>query len=262
MTKLRIGVFGCGNMGRALVLGMNARFSDAEFYLFTPTHVKAKALASVVGGHALEKVEEMPRDLDWYLLAFKPQQLSEFHFNFENNSKIISVLAGINTTKLISKFKSEKIARLMPNTPASIGAGASLLYLNSTFSSEEEMALNSLLESTGKIFKMESEGDLDLTTAFSGSGPALLFELARIFEVELSKMTEGRVDAKKIVAQTFLGSAGLMKSDQSFEELRNQVTSKKGVTYEALEVLSSNNLQEIFREAFLAAYKRTLELSK
>ena len=150
----------------------------------------------------------------------------------------------------------------MPNTPSALGEGANLLFLNSSFNSEEESNLNFLLCATGKLFKMNTEADLDLTTAFSGSGPALVFELARIFEAELSRMTQGRVPAKEIISQTFFGSSSLMKGAHSFEELREQVTSKKGVTYEALEVLKENNLQEIFSKAFTAAYTKTIELSK
>lgn len=266
MTKLKIGVFGCGNMGRALVLGIKAQFPDTEFFLFTPSQIKAQELAIKVGGTFVKDLADMPKDLNWYLLGFKPQSLPDFHFDFLENSKIISVLAGVNTTKLTAKFNVQKIARLMPNTPSSIGEGASLLFLNSFFNKSETEEVNSLLVSTGKIYPMQSESDLDLTTAFSGSGPALLFEMARIFESELSRLTEGRVPAKEIITQTFFGSSSLMNApenkDVSFEELRTQVTSKKGVTYEALEVLKEKNLQGIFAEAFLAAYKRTLELSK
>jgi pyrroline-5-carboxylate reductase len=261
---MKIGVFGCGNMGRALVIGIKAQFPDAEFVLFTPSQLKARELAQVVGGSSVDNVDEMPNDLDWYLLAFKPQSLGEFQFNFKADSKIISVLAGVNSTKLIAKFTTKKIARLMPNTPSSLGLGANLLFLNSSFSNNESDEINSLLQATGKIFPMKTEEDLDLTTAFSGSGPALIFELARIFESELNRMTSGRVPAHEIIAQTFLGSATLMNAnlDISYEELRNQVTSKKGVTHEALEVMNKNKLQEIFTSAFEAAYARTIELSK
>jgi pyrroline-5-carboxylate reductase len=262
MSSVKIGVFGCGNMGRALVLGMRSRFPDAEFFLYTPTETKARELAQSVNGHFIQKLSDMPLTLDWYLLAFKPQSLEEFQFKFKPDSKIISVLAGVNTKKLIEKFNVEKMARLMPNTPSSIGEGANLYFLNTHFSKLEESSFVELLGATGHLFKMHTESDLDLTTAFSGSGPALVFELARIFEAELSRMTEGRVPAKDIVAQTFFGSSGLMKSEKSFEDLRLQVTSKKGVTYEALEVLKNKELQKTFSEAFTAAYKRTLELSK
>lgn len=263
---MKIGVFGCGNMGRALVLAMKARFSNAEFFLFTPSKLKAQELAVTVGGKSLEHCEDMPRNLDWYLLAFKPQSLDEFQFDFAPDSKIISVLVGVKISKLIAKFNSNKIARLMPNTPSAIGLGSNLLFLNSHFNQSETEEINLLLSAAGKLFPMKTEEDLDLTTAFSGSGPALIFELARIFEVELTRMTNGRVPAKEIVSQTFFGSAALMNSplnaNTSFEELRTQVTSKKGVTYEALEVLKNNNLQDVFSSAFEAAYKRTIELSK
>jgi pyrroline-5-carboxylate reductase len=262
MTKLKIGVFGCGNMGRALVLGMHARHPNTEFFLYTPSGVKAQALATDVKGFALSRCEEMPINCDWYMLGFKPQVLDTFHYEFKSDSKIISILAGVQTQKLIEKFKTSKVARLMPNTPSALGEGANLVFFNSFFNSDEEEKFNSLFSATGKLFKMNTEADLDLTTAFSGSGPALVFELARIFEVELSRMTEGRVPAKEIISQTFFGSSSLMKGVHSFEELREQVTSKKGVTYEALEVLKENNLQEIFSKAFMAAYNRTLELSK
>ena len=262
ITKKRIGVFGCGNMGKALVLAMSARFPDAEFILFTPSLTRAQNLAAEVSGVAVLKVELMPIDLDWYVLGFKPQTLPEFSFEFPPTAKIISVLAGVSTQKLSEKFNIKKIARLMPNTPSSIGAGANLLYTGLHFNEAEKNELNELLNATGSIFQMASEADLDLTTAFSGSGPALLFELARIFEAELTRMTDGRVPAKKIIAQTFVGSAGLMNSSTSFEELRSQVTSKKGVTHEALMVLENASLQSIFSRAFTAAYDRTLELSK
>lgn len=266
MTCLKIGVFGCGVMGRALVLGMKARFPNAEFHLFTPSKIKAQELAELTEGKCINDASEMPKDLDWYMLAFKPQSLGEFHFDFAPESKIISILAGVKTSKLIEKFHSKKIIRLMPNTPSSLGLGANLLFLNSSFKKDEIEEVHSLLSAAGKVFLMKTEEDLDLTTAFSGSGPALIFEIARIFEIELNRMTDGRVPAKEIVAQTFFGSASLMNSpfshDASFEELRDQVTSKKGVTYEALLVLAKMDLEGIFSEAFKAAYKRTIELSK
>lgn len=266
MTKRRIGVFGCGNMGSALVRSIKNQFEDAEFFLFTPSKIKADELAIIVDGISLDNISDMPTDLDWYILAFKPQNFDKFEFNFNKDSKILSILAGVQTSKLIAKLNSKKIARLMPNIPSVLGVGANLLFLNPGFSSSESEDICSFLTAAGKLFLMKSEKDLDIATAFSGSGPALIFELARIFEEELNRMTEGRLPAKEIIAQTFLGSSLVMDSklhtDLSFEELRNLVTSKKGVTFEALEVLENNSIQDIFSRAFQAAYARTIELSK
>jgi pyrroline-5-carboxylate reductase len=263
---MKVGVFGCGNMGTALALGIRHAFSNAEFYLFNPSVSKAKILSEKIDGNVITNIEAMPKDLDWYLIAFKPQSLDEFQFDFSRASKIISVLAGVTTDKLRLKFGNDKIIRLMPNTPSAIGLGANLLFVPASISNLESLELDQLLKATGEVFLMKDENDLDLATAFSGSGPALLFEMARIFEEELTRMTDGRINSKKIIAQTFYGSSALMNSekagDLSFEELRNQVTSKKGVTFEALEILRKNNLQDIFSQAFTAAYNRTIELSK
>ncbi len=241
---MRIGFFGFGNMGRAIAAAMESQFPSIQTYIYTPS------------GNS--PIEEMPLDLDYYVLAFKPQSLIDFQFNFRPDHKIISILAGVSVEKLKEKFKIEKIMRLMPNTPALYQVGAGLIFFSSAFSEIEKEQSVKLLESTGKIFKMNSEDQLDRATGFSGSGPGLIFELARIFEEELNLLTNSELLAREIIAQTFLGAATLMTNDlSSFEDLRNAVTSKKGITFEALTVLKDNELQNIFHKAFLAAYKRT-----
>lgn len=259
---MRIGFFGCGNMGQALAFGFkNSPSQNIEQYFYTPSKSKALELATKTGGHFVENISDMPTDLDWYVLAFKPQSLNDFSFDFKDNAKILSVLAGTSIEAIEKKFKVSQVARLMPNTPSQLGMGANLFY--SAFDAQE---MTKLLESLGKLFVMSSEKELDAITAFSGSGPALIFEFARIFEKHLNVMSGGNPQAKEIIAQTFLGSAKLLEnsinSGVSFETLREQVTSKKGVTYEALQILEKNDVDNILGGAFTAAHKRTLELKK
>lgn len=258
---MRIGFFGCGNMGAALARGFKKNHPEVEQYFFTPSKTKAQLLAEETGGHFVSFVVDMPKDLDWYILAFKPQTLSEFTFAFPENAKILSVLAGTGIETLEKKFQVKNIARLMPNTPSSVGFGSNLLYAGF-----ETNLLNDYLGALGKLFIMKSEAELDAITAFSGSGPALVFEYARLFEKHLIAIAGNNPMAREIITQTFLGSAKLMEDaiaqGVSFETLREQVTSKKGVTYEALQILEKNNLENIMGGAFSAAYKRTLEIKK
>jgi pyrroline-5-carboxylate reductase len=231
-------------MGRAIGAALDSKFSDLEFFVYTPS--------------GETKLSEIPKDLDYYILAFKPQSLSDFNFEFLPENKIISLLAGVSLETLIRKFHVSKIARFMPNTPALYQEGAGLVFFSLKYSKVEKEQTLKLLESTGKVFIMETEDLLDRTTGFSGSGPGLIFELARIFEEELNKLTDNKLPAREIIAQTFLGAATQMVSDShSFSDLRESVTSKKGVTYEALEVLKEHHLQDVFNKAFSAAYKRT-----
>jgi pyrroline-5-carboxylate reductase len=258
---MKIGFFGCGNMGQALATGFNKSYPGVEQYFFTPTKSKARDLAIKLDGHFVEFSVDMPNDLDWYILAFKPQSLTDFKYLFNSNSKVLSILAGTAIETLEKKFQISHVARLMPNTPSSIGLGANLFYAH--FDSED---IKKLLGALGKVFTMKSEKEMDMITAFSGSGPGLIFEYARLFEKHLTAITGGNSESREIVAQTFLGSAKLMEKaiqeNISFETLREQVTSKKGVTFEALSILEKNELDLIMGGAFAAAYKRTLELKK
>ncbi|MBY0413543.1 MAG: NAD(P)-binding domain-containing protein, partial [Bdellovibrionales bacterium] len=186
---MKIGFFGCGNMGSALAIGFKKTYPDLEQYFFTPSLHKAEELALRVQGHVVRNLEDMPRDLDWYILAFKPQSLPEFSFDFESSSKVLSVLAGTGIASLEKKFQIKNIARLMPNTPSSIGEGANLLFSPFPVGNMEDM-----LRSLGKLFTMTTEAELDAITAFSGSGPALIFEFARIFEKHLNLKVSGNSD--------------------------------------------------------------------
>lgn len=258
---MRLGFFGCGNMGSAIAFGLKAKYPQVEQYFFTPSKSSAEKVASAVDGVYVENIIDMPTDLDWYILAFKPQSLNEFSFKFSADARVMSLLAGTSIESLENKFKIKKVARLMPNTPSSIGEGANLLY-----SSFEIGDMQNMLSSLGKVYLLSTEEELDAITAFSASGPALLFEYARIFETHLKIVTKDEVVAREIITQTFLGSAKLMErailKGLSFEVLREQVTSKKGVTYEALQVLEKNELEKIMGEAFHAAHARALELKR
>lgn len=258
---MKIGFFGCGNMGAAIAHGFKKNYPGVEQYFFTPSKTKAQELANLLDGHFVNFIVDMPKDLDWYILAFKPQSLSDFSFAFPAEAKILSVLAGTGIERLEKKFQVSHIARLMPNTPSSIGLGANLFYAN--FEASE---MKNLLGALGKVFTMKSEKEMDTLTAFSGSGPALVFEFARIFEKHMIALNGASPEVREIIAQTFLGSAKLMEKavseGVSFETLREQVTSKKGVTFEALQILEKNGVDQIMGGAFAAAYKRTLEIKK
>jgi pyrroline-5-carboxylate reductase len=260
---MKIGFFGCGNMGAALALGIKKMNPAVELYFYTPSKTRAQDLAMKTKGHFIEELTDMPKILDWYVLGFKPQSLANFHFNFLSHSKVLSVLAGVTVETLAKKFGITNICRLMPNTPSSLGMGANLFFASKEIAEKDTINLKHLLEGLGSLFVVETQEEIDQLTPFSGSGPALVFELARIFESELQKLSGGNAEAREIIAQTFLGSAYMMKhSSLSFEELRAQVTSPKGVTYEALKVLKDNNLEDLLSEAFKSCYNRVTEIKE
>lgn len=261
---MKIGFFGAGNMVSSLAKAFRQNSSKCEMYFYTPTKVNAIELANKLNGHVVNDLIDMPNDLDWYFLGFKPQSLEDFEFNFKSQSKIISILAATNISILEKKFKNNKIARLMPNTPSRVYSGMNLVYFDKIFTSDEILNLKNLLQSCGEILVLQSENQIDAITPFSGCGPGLIFDLAHIFEASLKEIVGDSIDTRKIIAQTFFGASKLMLDENSsaFIELRDQVTSKKGVTFEALEVLKLGKNNELYNRAFKAALARIHELNR
>lgn len=251
-------------MGRALAFCFKKHHPDIQQYFYTPSGVSAKKLAIDVNGNFVENILEMPKILDWYILGFKPQSLRDFQFNFSAEDKIVSILAGVDTGSLEKKFATKNLVRIMPNLPSQIGEGANLFF--SKMDEGKLTILKKYLNSLGSLFVVKSENELDNLTPFSGSSPALIFELIKIFEKHLLKINGPFDQSAELLSQVFLGSAKFLtlelQKGTSFEELRNRVTSKKGITLEALQSLEKNNLDYIIGEAFREAHRRTLEIKK
>jgi pyrroline-5-carboxylate reductase len=265
-TRASMMVLGCGNMAQAIIQGLYKVNAEIDFITYTPSITKAKALAEEVSGKYITELDNLP-ECDYYLIACKPQQLTELvkatAGKIPNKSIIISILAGTNTKTLSEAFNNSKIIRIMPNTPSLVGHGVNAFYTTAAVTKEEKSLITNYFSMFSEVFNFEEEDKIDIITGFSGSGPAYIFEFSRIMIQKMVKMGISEEVASGMVKHTFLGASKLMvESEDDPETLRNKVTSKKGVTYEALEVFKIENTEEIFGKALDAAYKRSIELSK
>ena len=150
----------------------------------------------------------------------------------------------------------------MPNTPATLGEGASA-YIGNTAAKEHLPLAVTLLSCVGVAFELESETQMDAVTALSGSGPAYLFQMAESMALAGEKLGLSKELAMALAKQTILGAGHLMsQSTMPPEELRQAVTSPAGTTQAALNVLKSETtgLDCLLLEAMNAAYARSKEL--
>lgn len=258
--------FGCGNMAQAIIKGMYKEKVSLDYFLYTPSNKKAIDLAKIIDGTHVPSLETVP-SCDIYMLSCKPQQLkdlaSEIRGKLNPDAIIVSILAGITTDTIKKELSIEKVLRVMPNTPSLVGAGVNALFFSDEVLVDEKEFLISIFESFSKVFSFEKESEIDVITGFSGSGPAYIFEFSRILTEKMISMGIERDTATEMIKWTFYGSSKLqLESSDSSEELRNKVTSKNGVTYEALEVFKKSNFEKIVDTALDAAYNRSVELSK
>lgn len=268
---MKMAILGCGKMVQAIVLGNKDSFinKEIELHAYTPSKSKAQNLAEQVSGKWYEKMEDIPQ-CDYYLLGCKPQNFSELAdelapliLKLKNKISIISILAGINTATIFEKLGTPNIIRVMPNTPCMIGEGMTAIYFSPKLDDSKKSFVDGFFKKISKNLCFEEEDWIDKITPFSGSGPAYIFEVVRILSEKLSSMGVPGTDAQMVMEQTFIGALKLLQdSNDTAEALRDNVTSKNGVTYEALKVLKENELEKTFGLAMDKAYERAVDMSK
>jgi pyrroline-5-carboxylate reductase len=174
----------------------------------------------------------------------------------------ISIAAGVTTARIESELGGKaRVVRVMPNTPALVGAGAAALAKGAHATGDDLATAELILGAVGIVVRVE-ERFIDAVTALSGSGPAYIFFVT---EAMIKAGVAAGLDealARKLAVQTVYGAAKLLvESGEDPEALRRKVTSPGGTTEAALKVMSERKLAEIFTEAIKAAEKRSRELS-
>lgn len=263
---MNILILGAGNMASALIPKSFNKIAHS-YFVSTPSGSSATKFANEFGISNLEYLDALSRlrngDFDILWLAMKPQSFSDFaknnlYFDY-SELEVVSILAGTQASQISKVFNHKNIIRLMPNTPTAYGLG-----VNPLWSKEQTDFVLDLLEDLNKVgvsFQVESEDILDLITPFSGSGPAYFFEIARIMQDKLKNYGVSDEISRKIIGMTMKGSGEMiLEARGTLIELRENVTSKKGVTYEALKVFEEAGLETIISEAIEKALKRVNEL--
>jgi pyrroline-5-carboxylate reductase len=259
-------ILGAGNMVSALIPPYieKAKKRGHKFLIYTPSGKSAQDFAAKYDIEFVQNLSEVDSvDILW--LGMKPQQVSQASETLSHlelgKSKVISLLAGTDYKRLSSLFKTNEIIRIMPNTPSKVGFGVNALWISNKLSKEFKEDFLVDFESSGRSFVLNEEDEIDLITPYSGSGPAYFFEIVRILSDDLHRRGLDKKMALDMVTLTMQGAAEMiLKSDDDPLTLRKNVTSKGGVTFEALKVLEENKLSTIMEEAIDAALKRNTEL--
>lgn len=262
---------GCGNMGFAMLKGWldSGILKAKDVYVVEPTEA-LRDRAAGAGVHAFADADALPGDLKprMVLVAVKPQVMAKVlpaYKRFASAATFVSVAAGIPVALFESELGQDAaVLRCMPNTPAAIGKGMLVTYKNANVGDEDEAFIARLLETSGKVARVDEEALMDAVTAVSGSGPAYVFHF--IEALTDAGVTAGlpRETAALLAMQTVMGAGALADaSTDTPSKLREQVTSPNGTTAAALEVLmGGERLKTLVAEAVEAARKRSVELGK
>lgn len=268
-ADLRIGFIGAGQMATALARGfVQAKVVAPDRIVACDVIAESAAkFASQTGGRVVTGATAVLKDSQLVFLAVKPQQMAavqaEIKSALTSQHLLVSIAAGISLAKLSAGLDQfARIIRVMPNTPALVGAGASAFARGTAATSEDGQLVQSLLSTVGLALEVP-EKLLDAVTGLSGSGPAYVYQFIEGLSDGGVRMGLPRDVATKLAAQTVLGAAQMVLSTgQHPGPLKDAVTSPGGTTIAGLHALEVGGMRGILMNAVQSATERSKELGE
>jgi pyrroline-5-carboxylate reductase len=256
-------------MGQALARGWLAQGHDPDAIHVVDPAAAARASAAELGVSAAERIDAASRRRPQVVvLAVKPNHvagvLRECRAAAGDEAVFLSIAAGKTIAHLAAGLgATAPIVRAMPNTPAAIGHGMTVLVASPDVTPAQRELCAALLEAVGAVAWLRDERDMDAVTAVSGSGPAYVFLLIECLERAAVDAGLSAELARQLALETVAGAGAYARAaGEPPSELRRRVTSPGGTTQAALAVLGSDHgLAELIGRAVQAAAKRSRELS-
>ena len=263
-----IGFIGCGNMGSAVARAMRKSAPSARLLFANRSPAKAEVLVRDLDGEASDNIT-VARTASLIVLGVKPQmmqgvlaELAPALAGRQDRFVLLSMAAGLTTARIQDMAGGAyPVVRIMPNTPAAIGAGVVQLCAANVMP-EEQSAVMQQLSGAGLVDEIP-ESLMDAASALSGCGPAF----ACLF---LEALADGAVacglprdKALRYAAQMLEGTARLVRESGSHPgALKDAVCSPGGSTIQGVRVLEEQGLRGAAVDAVIAAFEKTKQLGK
>ena len=258
-----IGFIGGGNMAEALIKGIISGGKKAVI-VSEPRADRREFLSKTYGVSATASNAEAARLSDIIILAVKPQSMSivldEISSAVTPEKTVVSIAAGITLSFLQSRLKTERLIRVMPNTPALVQEGMSVISLCSCLPINIVEPVRDIFSSIGKVLTLP-EKQMNSVTALSGSGPGFVALFTEALIAAGEKMGLSPDNAAELAVQTVIGTAKLLETGMPPPELRRMVTSPGGTTAAGVVTFEEKGLVALVADALEAARKRAEELA-
>jgi pyrroline-5-carboxylate reductase len=267
-TPIRWGFLGSGRMAAALIRGMlraGTATPDA-ISASDPLELPRAALAKETGITVTDSNSAVARRSDVIVLAVKPQSmphvLEHLRRDLTPEHLVVSIAAGVSMATLATGLNDHaRIIRVMPNTPALLGEGASAYCLGEHARPGDEAIVRSCFEAVGRAFRVP-ESLLDAVTGLSGSGPAFVYVMIEALSDGGVRVGLPRDIATALAAQTVLGAARMvLETGEHPGVLKDQVASPGGTTIAGLHALERAGFRAALMDAVEAATRRSAELA-
>lgn len=269
LSDAKIGVIGFGNLAGALISGALKKRVLRPTQILAVKHrpEKDRDLKKKYRMLFVDDIADVCRLADVILLAVKPQQMKDVLVllrPYYRGQLVITVAAGLKT-RFYQRYlgKTARVIRVMPNTAAAIGLGASAFFASESVTKADKTLCRDFFGATGFIEEVLNEKLIDAVIAVSGSGIAFVYKYALSVIEGGTKMGLKTRTARDLALKTLVGAAEMLRLTGSEpEELISQVTSKKGTTLAGLAVLEKKGFTRLIQAAMSKAARRAKEISE
>lgn len=267
MPRPTVAIIGAGAIGEVLAAGLLAAGWEAsELTLVARREERRREVEHATGVTCLLEPKEAVSGRDVLVVAVKPGDvphlLDQLVGVVAGDQVVVSLAAGVPTSFYEQALGEIPVVRAMPNTPAKISEGITVLARGSHADDAAMSAAQQVLAAVGETLVLD-ESHLDAVTAVSGTGPAYLFILAEaLVEAAIREGLPWHA-AEKLVEQTMRGAGMLLaQTELTPARLRAQVTSPGGTTAAAVHVLEERGFRALVEDAVRAAAQRSRELGE
>lgn len=268
MISQTVGFIGAGQMAQALAQGFvrAALVKASQLIAYDPVPAAAQRFAEVVASsQRADSNAAVVQKAQILFLAVKPQSFPEVARQLAGklgrDSLVVSILAGVPLSRLSAELITDRVIRVMPNTPALVGQGASAFARGPATTAEDAALVKQLLQAVGSADEVE-EKHLDAVTGLSGSGPAFAYVLIEALADGGVRMGLPRNLATSLAAQTLLGAAQMVLQGEHPAVLKDRVASPGGTTIAGLQALEDRGVRGALIAAVEAATRRSIELGQ
>lgn len=255
-------------MGSALLGGVvkSGEVAPASIIVFDAYRPAVDQLVEARGVIAAASAEEAVKVGDVVLVCVKPADIASLGALLQGTAEsklVVSIAAGVTLGAMAEHFGDQhRLVRVMPNTPALVGAGVAGIAPASGVTPEDLGIVERIFSSVGKAMEVP-EKLMDAVTGLSGSGPAYVYTVIEALADGGVLMGLPREEALEAAAQTVMGAARMvLETGLHPGQLRDQVTSPGGTTAAGLEALEIGGLRASLVAAVRAAAERSAELGK
>ncbi len=262
------GLIGVGNMGYAMLKGAVSTFASDQIVYTDISRKRLEMVKVKIGLNFCLTNVEVVKKAKYIVLAIKPQYigqvLEEIKDELTTDHIIISVSPGLTIDSFKQQIGNEmRVVRAMPNTPALVGEGMSVICFSiDTFLDCEKKDVINFFESFGDVLELK-EALMDAVVPVSGSSPAYVYMFIEAMADAGVRLGLLRADAYHLAAKTVLGAACMvLDTGEHPAVLKDQVCSPGGTTIEAVAELEKNGFRSAVMEAMQACYDKSKTIGK